>query len=410
MKENNFKKFIIILIISLFTFLLFSEELSDWSFNKIIKVSGNNKYKFFFLDKEVYQYANQDLSDLRIVDENKKFIPYYINEEFQEETEESKIYNSKQIYKQKDDKKNFSVYDFQGLSKKTDLEINRLVIETNMDNYSKQVEIYGRNDNSNWALLARDTIYRIEDFVKEEINLGKNSKNNFYRIKVLDNTENLVITKCTLFYSKYIKESQQYIKEIELKFEVENKDKYSIVNIKNIYNLKLIKLYFEIGGNFKRSYDLYDGTTDYIFKRGNIYNFKSDKINITNTEVDLDYNYLSKNENKLIILNNDNQPLKINNIIGSYLIDKIIFEETGSKSFFLYFGNTKAFEPDYDIVSYKNYIDKEEQNLCSLDKINNLKPLVAEKRRFNYKLLFNLIIVFASILLIVILVIKLTNK
>lgn len=411
MKKNNSIKFLVIIIIGFLPLYFFPEELSDWHFNKIIDITGNNKYKYFFLDKEVYQYANQDLSDLRLLDDSENFIPYYIKDGFQDESEEVLKYQSKEIFRSKNEKENFSIYDFQALSNKKDMEVNILFIDTNMGSYSKQVEIYGRNDNTDWILLTKDTIYKINDFIKNEISLGKTGKNNFYRIKVLDNTENLVITRCSLIYSKIIKEAQQYIKDIDLKFEIESKERYSIINIKNMYNLKLVKFMLEINGNFKRGYDLYDGTSDYILKRGYIYNFKSDNINITNTEIDLDYRYLNKNENLLTIINNDDQPLKINNIRGSYLVDRIVFEDTGSKSYYLYFGNDKSIKPVYDIESYKNYIDKEDQDLCSLDRINKIKPLLLKgKKAFNYKILFNIIIVIVSISLIVILVIKLSKK
>lgn len=408
MRRNKLHVFFIILTVNFFS--LFSEELSEWSFFKTINITGNNKYKYFFLDKDVYQYADRYLSDLRIVNENNSFVPFFINEEYLEEKEEIIGYESKQIYKSRNVKENYSIYDFQLLTKKGQFEINKMALTASNNNYSKQIEIYGRNDNTNWELLSKDTIYDIENYLKDEVVLSRISSNNFYRIKVLDNKENLEITKCVLYYYKSIKETELYSKKIDLKFEIENKENYSVINIKNPFNLKLINFNINTEGNFDRSYDLHDGTSDSILRSGNIYNFKSNNINISNTEINMHYEYLPKDEYNLIILNKDNNPLKIKNISGNFLIDKIIFEDNGSKSYSLYYGNMTAKKPEYDIEIYKDYINKEIQDACSLGTANQIKAPQKESKGINYKIFLNIIIIFASSTLVIILILKLTKK
>lgn len=53
-------------------------ELTQWKYWKNVDITGDGQYKAVFLDEEVYRYASSDLSDIRIVDGNGNFSPYYL--------------------------------------------------------------------------------------------------------------------------------------------------------------------------------------------------------------------------------------------------------------------------------------------------------------------------------------------
>ena len=347
----------------------FSDDVSaDWQCYKRIKIKGDNKYKSIFLDKEVYQYAKQNLSDIRIVDVNEKFIPFYINNAFKVEEKEDKKYNTTLISihksKKKDDDSSF--FDFQILptDKKDDEKIvsKKLILFIDNKNYSKQIEVYGRTDTSDWKYIKKDTIYNINNFTKNEIIFKKSYYYNFYRIKVIDNKEKVIVRKCILYFNSLQEKNQQYRRGINLEYKINNKEKHSIITIKNPYHLKIIKVSLSIDGNFNRKYQFYENTSDYHIATGKICNLKFNDIDISETSINFEAFPISDAEYFIKIINDDDEPLKIKQITVDYIIDKIVFEYNGTESYRLYFGNPSAKNPSYDIETYSVYIEKENQD------------------------------------------------
>lgn len=173
--------------------------------------------------------------------------------------------------------------------------------------------------------------------------------------------------------------------------------------------MKLLEIDIFAVGNFNRRFELLK-IGDIFFTAGNIYNFKHNDINISNQKINFNYKNIRDEELILDIFNNNDKPLKIDKIDASYIIDKIIFEDIGAKNYRIYFGNYKATSPSYDIESFKNYIEKENKDQCTLGKLVVLKERESIKETKNYKIIFNLLIVFTSIVLIIILVRILKKK
>lgn len=69
---------IAILVWGLSITVLAAESLAGWNYFAQIHVEGNNKYKSFFLTEEVYEHASPGLTDLRIVDGQGEYVPFYI--------------------------------------------------------------------------------------------------------------------------------------------------------------------------------------------------------------------------------------------------------------------------------------------------------------------------------------------
>jgi len=56
----------------------FPTDVKQQKVERAITIEGSNKYSNIFLDEEVYHYAAEDLSDIRIIDDEGKNVPYYI--------------------------------------------------------------------------------------------------------------------------------------------------------------------------------------------------------------------------------------------------------------------------------------------------------------------------------------------
>lgn len=88
-------------------------------------------------------------------------------------------------------------------------------------------------------------------------------------------------------------------------------------------------------------------------------------------------------------------------------MDKIVFKGDGTNSYKILFGNIDAHRPSYDIEAYKDHIENEDQELCTL--LNIVKRDINEKKtdkEINYNLILNITIVVISILLVLIIIKK----
>ncbi|MBN2546949.1 MAG: hypothetical protein JXB50_14200 [Spirochaetes bacterium] len=405
----------------IFLFLLFTcsksisqESINDWFYSKNIQSFGSNKYKYFFIDKDIYKFSNDNLSDIRIVDESNGFIPYYINEGFKEEKIEDIIYISKQINKSNEKIKDTSIintiFDFQIFNDKEDYGVNKIEIEVlQKKEFSNQIEIYGRNEKSDWFFITKDTLYNINQYKKNIFNFDFVHDYNFFRVVILNNKENIDIKKFIPVLNIVEKKYNSYKEGTELKFEIKNEKDISKITIKNPDKLKIMELSINSQGNFNRKYELQKKDGFYITS-GSLYNFEHNDIKISNIKISLNFRNFKYDEFSLNLFNNNDLPLKITKINAVYILDKIIFENINNNNYKVLFGNPQALKPSYDIASFKNYIENETMDKLALGELVILKHPGVQKKKFNYKFFFNIIIFMVSLSLIIMLVYVLKKK
>ena len=411
------KGFIIIFIFVSLFFIIPEEKIADWQCYKPIELAGTNKYKYFFLDKEIYLYSNANLSDLRIIDKLGSSVPYYILEGFKEEEQEEVIHKLKLIKNAKETNKEKTItntiFDYQLLSEDKNLSCNRLELDVdNSREYSNQFEVYGRNDKSNWSFITSDTIYNIDKFKKNDVSLGNFFNYSFYRIKILDSGDRATIKECRAVFKKISNKYDNYKETTDLKFDASEEEKTTLIKVDNPNKLKLLNINIIAEGNFNRRYDLTFGDSDYSLYSDNLYKFNHNNIDISKTRIDFSGTWKNDTTLALRIFNNDNAPLKIDKIEAEFIIDKVIFEDNGSKEYKLYFGNPDAAKPSYDIVTFQSYIEKDDKDKCFLGSLVVLKESKEEikESKINYKLIFNILIVVISIVLVSTLVLILRKK
>lgn len=382
-------------------------DLKDWQYRKKIEIRGTEKYKNFFLTKEVYQHSNPDLSDLRLIDEEQKTVPYsivsYSEQNTGEKEYQTQLIGSNQV-------KKTSYFDFQIIPPGKKGEKQKLKLELNLETYSKQVEVYGRMENTDWEFITKDTVYQIDGFEKNEIGFPQSNGYLFYQVRILDNRENMKIKQCTL-YSGIGKKYLKLLDKIKIDFELSHENKISLLKIKNPYRLKLIRLHLTIKGNFKRHYSVYQKQPGQGMIEDSLYHFQVQDVLIQNTDIDLNQQFFFSEEWMVKIQNNDDKPLQIQEITGDFMTDKIVFENPENKSLFLYYGSLKAEKPAYDIRNFMEYIEKESQDECLLGegvRIGKEEP--AQEKPIDYRFLFNILIIVLSVGLIFIVVLKLKKE
>lgn len=390
------------------------DQLKDWNGQADIELQGNHRYKSVFIDKIIYQYAADDLRDLRIVDHQKKFIPFLIEEGRFSDTQNETYYDSVRI--KVFTKKNRTYFDFKmtPLQKNVDIAGNKLVFEIPEFNFLKNIQLFGSYDGLKWEYLTAEQLYRVNQLKKNTINLSQTEKFLFYRLMIQDNAENIMISDLNLVDYRIRKDWGHFQRKTKLPYKIKNNAQDTTITFQNRHHLRIAALKLTVDGNFQRKYQLYqkDSKGDDIYlDSGEIYHLNFKNININSSEIDIKKSPNSAEQLSLKILNHDNLPLKIESIEILYFVDKLIFEATGQSPYLIYFGNPKANKPQYDMEKYRKYLLAEEQDKVKLlnfqvqDNKANDQPLLK-----NQQLIFNIVIVMIALILVVLLLGKVTRK
>ena len=375
-----------------------------WNYQRNL-LGNESGYVYFELDEEVYQYANDDLSDIRIVDEVGTNVPYFIDTA--EKAVETKILDSylgKLINQYKEN--NNSFFDFEIVRMQQEFEniedvmVNKIALNTNNINFAKTINIYGSYDNKKWEFIKEENIYRIKDSENIEVNTDVN-KFTHYRIGILNNIEDLVIDSilATNVENESTEVKYKSITYLNHEMQEDTVNKVTEININNKSKLKINNINIGSEDKFYREYELYDKYNNLI-STGIVTNDKSN-IHLTN--------YINSEYLILRIYNNDDEPVKVKKISAEYLFDNIVFEKKDNVKYSLQYGNSSAIKPKYDLIHKINKVtDKKKIYMDELQKINEYSNI--EIKTFNYTYILNSIIVIISITLILILVKTFNNK
>ena len=394
------------------------DPLKGWAYEKEIKASGTKGHQALFLDEEVYRYGNRDLSDIRIINDKNEFVPYYIYNEYLETTHEINIqYDSKQVLSFM--KKNDQYVDFEILKQGDTKDVlgNTLVLDIQQRQFLKNIRVYGGYDNQTWELIKEDHIYRTDGGEKQEVTLDAGYKFNYYRLVLINDVEKTFIENLKLVLDKKEEIHENYKKTKAADYKIESNDqKDTIITLNNEDHLKIHEIRIMSESDFRRGFDFYDketGAKDFRYLMGGeIYqikldNFKAEKLNIR-LDGSMGAPFRTADTLQMIIHNKDNKPIPIQGIEISYYVDKLVFEDDGSQSYKILFGNKDVKRPNYDLESYKVHIEKEKQEIASLGSLQSRGTDNGEKEGppVNYRLLLNVAIAGISILLLVIILKK----
>lgn len=202
-------------------------------------------------------------------------------------------------------------------------------------------------------------------------------------------------------------------KAANLNYETSDVDKTTNITLHNDNKLKVRQIHLDIAGNFNRRYSVsVKSGEDYtpVGISGDIYNLHFSDLDISNTDIEFKNKPLSSEIIQLRIQNMDDKPLEIKDIGIKYYTDKIILEAPADAAYNLYFGNQDAAGPNYDIEKYKEHIDKEPKDVCSLGVLQTFEMPAAKKEGPDLVKVFNIIIVIVAIGLVVLTASRLNLK
>jgi len=384
------KKFLLGTIYFIFLFLIFNLVFADfdikkWKYQKEIKVKNifSPTYVLLPLDNQVFENANPNLSDIRIIADDKEEIPFKLlieKEYYQKEFYPAKILNLGFIPA----KYQSFIVDLQ----KEGILHNQIKILTTSKNFKREVVIEGSNDQENWFVLNdKGKIYDysppLYEFVQRKTTINyPESTYRYLKVKIILKGENplkIVGVEVYKIEKKPAKKVNYSAKIIDKGVNEKYKTSFIIVDLKHkglpSNSLKIKTSDF----NFSREIAL-EGSNDkktwkVIKHRDIIFSFSTPKF--TGSKLEIDYPESNFRYLKLTIFNKDNKPINITGVSVSGILRKLLFKYEPSKTYKLYYGNSKAYYPEYDIEALFPYLEIKGLSQATLG--NQIKNPLFEK-------------------------------
>ncbi|WP_312649340.1 hypothetical protein [Aminipila sp.] len=354
-----------------------------------IENKGEHSYKSVRLLPTIYHSANTDLSDLRIKNDKGEEVPYFINTGYQKEQSESHQYDMELINSFLKNKEFYFDYKLK-TALDSDVIATSIVAESNNINFAKSVEIYGSYDNKNWQKIKDDTLYCVDNHIKTTISFAEPQKYTYYRFKLSNNVEQISFGRVYLEYNETQTKTDYFLKEINPDYRVHEQGSNTEITVKGLKNLKLAEIIIISDSMFKRMLVTPLGSKE-------IYHLTFGSETYQDTTIPMDWQISTEENFVVMIQNNDDAPIKIDDIIVRYYADELIFDGSNSDSFTLEYGASKdKTAPEYDIANYKDLALKQDMDALAFTTIATDEK--AEKA-IDYKWIFNVVIVVIGVLL-----------
>ncbi|MRN54081.1 DUF3999 family protein [Paenibacillus monticola] len=391
---------------------------SQWGFTKPIEIAGKAPYHALYLDEEVYRQASNDLRDLRIVDGNGGFVPFYKDSGITAAEEQSLTYSSVLVHTAKKGVNTSFDYKITPIREDADIQGNKLVFTLPDEAFLKHVQVLGSYDGNVWEPLTKGDLYSTDGGVEQNsIELGTAYKFSYYRLVVANNSENLNFSTLLLLHNSTELKTTDYRRLRTPAYEIKKMGDQTQILVHNSDHLKVSKIMLKSTGNFIRKYELLDGSERNIETQGDGMLYRLDfqdaqDAQIAATDI-VPFTTVTAPSFTIVIYNHDDAPLSISGLSMEYLIDKLVFAEEGVGPYRLLYGNPGASTPQYDIVNFKAHIEVEGVALAKLGAESVVPKTSVDSSSqvgwFQSRIWFNGVIIAVSLLLIIMLIRKMNR-
>lgn len=347
-------------------------DIAKWQFKKDILISPKITRESFIelaLDNEIFEKANQDLSDIRIIHEKGEEIPYFLTIEAPKSERENfsaKIFNKGSV------DENFTIFTVD-VGKEGALH-NQIEINTDSKNFRREIAIEASQDQITWAALdSNKYIYDYTFEFKAHDTLIKYPETAFryLRVKIFDKGELPLNIIGVEMRREIIKEGKQIFYQGDIISQIQDQENKASIVIMDLgaKGLSTNKLNLKTeDSNFNREVALEGGNDlnswSIISFRDLIFNYQTPKFNGSKLHIDYpekNFRYL-----RLTIFNKDDKPINIKTASISGFLRKIVFSAKSGDDYMLYYGNQSARSSTYDLKNYIDYFNQSDRHQASL--------------------------------------------
>jgi hypothetical protein len=337
---------------------------TDWEFFK--KIEGpqplNSEYAFFQVDAEIYDGCQYGLQGLRVVNSERREIPYEVVTKEKTETRKefpAKILNNSYLPGQY----NSFVID----TGEEPPEINEIAILTKSKNFTRRASIEGGDNQTDWNVLNGEAyIFDFSRDIKSQHLHIEFPPSNFryLRVRVFDDGSGLLeLSGATIFrVTKEKARMEQWpLTIIERRENQENKTTEIILD-PGYRGIPIQEVELGVSDrNYQRNVEVQsseDRQKWVSLGSGVIYNYDLPAFKKTDNRVSFRENTGGRYF-KVIVQNYDDRPLDIKSVVGSGLVRRVIFPVDEGSHYLVYFGGSKVQPPLYDLSHRIPYIETE---------------------------------------------------
>lgn len=363
--------------------LVFADfDKTAWEYRSPISgFSGAPEFSVLEISPEIFSRVHTGLSDLRVVGDDQE-TPFVISVEQESESVE---YYAARIFN-----KTFSPGGdtlFTVDLGKDGLLHNRLAVNTSSENFRRMVSVEGSNDQAVWRFLTdRGQIY---DYTVRDIKPLKAQDTSvsypeatfrYLRVTIRDAGE----PPLAIYGAQVARQTRTAAEEITYAPTREIAENSGERATEIILDLGVSGLPHRRGilktpdMNFNRAILISasdDKTNWQLLTQQAIYRIQTQKF--SGELLAFSYPETNRRYLKIAVMNRDDQPIRIEDISLFGLARRIIFQYNPAKTFYLYYGNSRARSPQYDLGLFSRYLDTASLNQVSLGSSEKNSDFVA---------------------------------
>ena len=352
---------------------------STWKYMKPIMTTATDatsQYVKIYLDKDVSFTAKPDLSDIRVVANNSTEVPYQLVID-RSRSEHGYVGGTLHDLSLLGGKTMFML----DLSETGEIH-DHLTIRTSSKNFKHKVSVYAADKplsmtDSGWRLLTNaGYIYNFRDQAagfdagSGEVFYPENTSRYLRVVIEAGEGSDVVVSSAQVARERTIAASQSIME--------------SIANVTQNSMMKSTEITVDLGGSGLPTHQITLATsdTDNFSRRASVQgsNNGSNWQNLTqgelfklNTQVftgehlNLEYPETDMRYLRVVIFNNDDQPISwVPRVTISGIDRSVVFAAVPGKEYALFYGNEKAFMPQYDLARFFQYIESTELTHAAL--------------------------------------------
>ncbi len=317
---------------------------------------------------ELSAYIKTDLSDIRIADEKKQWVPHIINYPAQNKTNDSAYGILPVIKKENNNSKTVLI-----VRNPLNVTLSDLYLTLKNTAASRFAALSGSDDNKTWfsiadSLLLKQPFYFPDQKVALTVSFPPVSYS-YFRITIDNGEKDPLNLLDVLNYGPVLQDSTQYfIENPKASFQQTDSIGFSLIRVVNGNNFHFSKLNIQISSPkyFERRTRLFTSTISSIrsaLQATPVDNFLLSSTNYKGYDVSL----LKDSVFYLLVENNDNPPVRVEAISTSQENKEIIAYLEKGENYQLLFDDLNAVAATYDLKQFKNLIPKSSQRLKTGD-------------------------------------------